>query len=56
MTSHYDTECASDRGTYEVKNAHRETQKHTGKVKNALWETQTLAGKQERLPANGLGP
>ncbi len=39
------TECARDRGPYEVKNTCRETQKHAGNMKNACREAQMHAGK-----------
>jgi hypothetical protein len=42
MQSNGCTECARDRGPYEVKNACRETQMH--------------AGKHKRMLVDGLGP
>ncbi len=39
------TECARDRGPYEVKNASQETQMHAGRVKYAVLETPISASR-----------
>ncbi len=42
------TECARDRGPYEVKNACQETQMYAGRVKYAVLETRTSAVRWSR--------
>jgi hypothetical protein len=42
------TECARDRGPYEVKNASHETQMHAGRVKYAVLETRMSTGRWAR--------